>query len=139
MADYISREAAIERFCNVYCGCSPEECGFKIQQDGAEECAAVRALKETPAADVRPVVHGEWRNAHPSSPMLDGGGPPYCSVCGKEAPLRSVEVNQWKLERGSLSGPEVVYKTKCFLSNFCPNCGAEMKPNLDTTKGDNHD
>ena len=86
--------------------------------------------------DVRPVVHGEWKNAHPSSPLLDGGGPPYCSVCGKEAPLRSVEVNQWKLERGILSGPEVVYKTKCFLSNFCPNCGAEMKPNLDTTKGD---
>lgn len=51
-ADYISREAAIERFCNVYCGCSPEECGFKIPQDGAEECAAVRALKEVPAADV---------------------------------------------------------------------------------------
>lgn len=55
--DFISREAVIERFCNVYCGCSPEECGFKIQQDGAEECAAVRALKETPAADVVPV---EW-------------------------------------------------------------------------------
>lgn len=87
----------------------------------------VKYLDEVPAADVRPVVHGEWKNAHPSSPLLDGGGPPYCSVCGKEAPLRSVEVNQWKLERGSLSGPEVVYKTKCFLSNFCPNCGADMR------------
>lgn len=30
MSDYISREAAIERFCNIYCGCSPEECNFKI-------------------------------------------------------------------------------------------------------------
>lgn len=91
------------------------------------------------AAKGRPVVHGEWKNAHPSSPLLDGGGPPYCSVCGKEAPLRSVEVNQWKLERGSLSGPEVVYKTECFLSNFCPSCGADMRgPNLDTTKGESH-
>lgn len=69
-ADCISREAAIERFCNVYCGCSPEECGFKIQQDGAEECAAVRALKETPAADVVEVVRCKDCYAYRRDPEL---------------------------------------------------------------------
>lgn len=94
-------------------------------QDASQDIAS--ALGAIPAADVRPVVHGEWKNAHPSSPMLDGGGPPYCSVCGEEAPMRSVEKNQWKLVGGRISGPEVVYSEETYLSNFCPNCGADMR------------
>ena len=98
MADYISREAAIERFCNVYCGCSPEECGFKIPQDGAEECAAVRALKETPAADVRPVVRGKWK--HDGS---DWKNRFICDQCGYKWFFNAEE------------------------AHFCPNCGADMR------------
>lgn len=100
MADYISREAAIERFCNVYCGCSPEECGFKIQQDGAEECAAVRALKETPAADVRPVA--EISNA--VDEVLDF------------------------LNDNSNCMPYHIYSALFDLvSGICPNCGCAME------------
>lgn len=99
MADYISREVAIERFCNVYCGCSPEECGFKIQQDGAEECAAVRALKETPAADVRPVVRGEWVHEEPNG-ANNFKGCYWCDQCHQP----------------------IAHK-----KNICPNCGAYMR------------
>lgn len=130
MADYISREDAKAFIHDRAIEMALNNVGFKADASDILEHISQRSkdwIDEVPAADVRPVVHGEWRNAHPSSPLLDGGGPPYCSVCGKEAPLRSVEVNQWKLERGSLSGPEVVYKTKCFLSNFCPNCGADCR------------
>ena len=127
--EYISKDSAL--------ACFSDWIDRYGHEHTADEMVEYQRIEDLPAADVRPVVNGKWMNAHPSSPMFDGGGPPYCSVCGKEAPLRSVEVNQWKLERGSLSGPEVVHKTKCFLSNFCPNCGADMREsNLDTTKGD---
>ena len=107
MADFISREAAIERFCNVYCGCSPEECGFKIPQDGAEECAAVRALKETPAADVRPVVQGAWERPKGSTPR---SWIFVCSKCGDRAYF-----------------PVPKYFPKGCGYSFCPNCGADMR------------
>lgn len=88
--------------------------------------AAIRVLEQLGPADVRPVVRGKWINAHPSSPIFDGGGPPYCSVCKKEVALRSVEIKKWKLERGHISDPEIVYTQRYFFSNFCPNCGAYM-------------
>lgn len=66
-----------------------------------------RAIDEIPAADVRPVVRGEWW------PAKDGYyGHVMCSVC---------------------------HKIESHITDFCPNCGADMRPNLDTTKGDNHD
>ena len=52
MKKYISLDAAIERLCTVHCACSPEECSFKIPQDGDGYCDLVRTLKEIPAADV---------------------------------------------------------------------------------------
>ena len=120
VTDCISREAA---------GNGIYSCPTKTDADGyiwVRTKDVAHMIDEIPAADVRPVVRGKWKNVHPSSPMLDAGGPPYCSVCGKAVPLRPVVKNQWKLERGHISGPEVVYSTENFFSNFCPNCGADM-------------
>lgn len=72
-------------------------------------CYRIYRLKAIPAAaDVRPVVHGEWL------PAKDGYyGHVMCSAC---------------------------HKIESHETDFCPNCGADMrKPNLNTTKGDNHD
>ena len=41
----------------------------------------IKALNEVPAADVAPVVHGEW---------LHKNGEMYCSVCGSEALMDEV-------------------------------------------------
>lgn len=59
------------------------------------------------------------------------------------ADVRTVVRGKWKKRRFS----ELAFGYECAVchttwdapTNFCPNCGAEMKPNLDTTKGDNHD
>lgn len=68
-------------------------------------------LDEVPAADVRPVVKAHWIYHE------DDYGDYYeCSHCHDEY---------------------VVYEgDMCW--RYCPTCGAEMEPNLDTTKGENH-
>ena len=54
-----------------------------------------------PAADVRPVVRGEFVRCG------DGKGVPYmCSHCGRTTPANMVEI--WGV-------------------NYCPNCGADMR------------
>ena len=95
---YISMEAAIERLCNIYCGCSPEECAFKILQDGAVGCTVVRALKDTPSADVWPALRAYWEEVDILTHK--------CSHCENEAHLDEF-------------GEEL-------LTEYCPECGAKM-------------
>lgn len=120
MDDYISREAALEQFKQLHG--SENDLVNIYNADWI-----VSFIESLPSADVRPLVRGEWKNAHPSSPMHDGGGRPYCSACGKEAPLRSVEIIKRKLVGGRISVPEVVYSEETYFSDFCPNCGADMR------------
>ena len=56
-----------------------------------------RRLAYIPAADVRPVVRGKWR---PYSPLTDTYE---CDKCGYQV----IDEN--------------------FRTNFCPNCGADMR------------
>lgn len=56
-------------------------------------------LYRIPAADVRPVVHGKWKNVKTGY---------ICTNCKKHP--------------GTMHG-----KQGAFLSNFCPNCGADMR------------
>jgi hypothetical protein len=113
--DCISREAAIAYIKDNQCkGCSDIGlCG---------NCAVLTALKlleNVPSADARPVVRGKWirGNENRTSPIKDSYT---CSVCGE------------KTLSGFCGNPA--------KTNFCPNCGADMRePNLDTTKGENHD
>ena len=51
MADYIDREQVIENF--------RSRCVFG-RQDCIKVCHDVRHIKAIPAADVKPVVRGEW-------------------------------------------------------------------------------
>lgn len=57
-------------------------------------------LSRRPAADVAPVVHGEWKNVVHA--VVDSTG--YCSRCGKQA----------------------VWRTRNKPYIICPNCGAKM-------------
>ena len=85
MSEYISRSTAKEHLLKEY---------PLLQKERLEQ-----AIASIPAADVRPVVHGEWIDEYPNIPndprMI-------CSVCGKEAMPLSTE-------------------------HFCPNCGAQME------------
>ena len=91
--EYIERKAAIKAVCNSMTHiCRLDDCG--------KGCQEVSAIISIPAADVRPVVHGEWKDAMQSchdSPHVK------CSVCGE-------------------------YYWRYFKKfNFCPNCGAMME------------
>lgn len=116
MDDYISRQAAINIVCHDDC----EDC-----PDGG--CDMYRRMKRLPAADVVEVVRCKdckyWGSTLTYIDLLEARHDPYTDgVCD-------------------------LYDCDGFQPNdFCSkavrrdNCGADMRePNLDTTKGDNHD
>lgn len=69
----------------------------------AHEIANV--IKYAPTVDAVPVVRGEWKI----------GSKPRCSVCGKAA-LREYDRDDW---------------LSYVPSNFCPNCGADMRKKVE--------
>jgi hypothetical protein len=97
MAEYINREAAIK---------AVEKADYTAISSDADDCKAdyLREIIESvPAADVVPVVHGEWLLRH------EGHGHYWeCSVCHKNP---------------------CIYVTKD--TNYCPNCGAKMDGGTD--------
>lgn len=97
MGNYISVEEAVKHLR-----------GGAMEKYPASFCmgllAAAGELKELPAADVRPVVRGEWK--------------PHYTV--------SRGIKKQDGYDGSCCGRWVKVKTK-----FCPNCGADMKGGQD--------
>ena len=113
VTDYISREAAIEKITALI----NKSGKYTAYESGADDACYI-VEHEISAADVRPVVMGEWIDIRPINQstferIAIKGAYNKCSLCGR----------------------------LCFFEeNFCPNCGADMRgPNLDTTKGDSHD
>ena len=72
MAEYIEREAALNRLCQ-------ENCGHDFVEGKCHNCYTGSFLTYTPAADVAPVVHGRWIPCEPDSDVRF-----YCSECGTE-------------------------------------------------------
>lgn len=54
MADYISRETAIEALCD---DCRGDKCKIR------DICTAIKKFRSIPPADVRPVVRASWEDA----------------------------------------------------------------------------
>ena len=96
MADYISREAAIEKIrvagCTDCGGSSGGVCGFCDFEN------AVRLVNGLPAADGEPVRHGRWEP-----------GNPICPVCGEDK-FKGLDADIWS----------------DWNPAYCPNCGAKM-------------
>ena len=66
-------------------------------------------INKIPAADVRPVKKGRW--------IKDSDGLDICSECEEVA-----------LQRVFIKLPEKIVDLQMRRSNFCPNCGADMRP-----------
>mgnify|MGYP005889750933 CR=1 FL=1 len=96
MSEYITRERALE-ILNDIGGCGAEPGSYMADWDEAIN-AAYEAIQDEPAADVAPVVHGEWIT-------IDGIS--RCSECGY-IPAYDSAIDD------------------LFYSPFCPNCGAKM-------------
>ena len=94
MPDYIDREAA----------------NLALAEKGFDWDKAKQALASVPAADVVPVVCGEWVHPHwkNSNYCYD------CSVCGSEAMHQEYKWSDKK------------------IYPICPWCGAKMRENNET-------
>ena len=97
MAEYIDREAALKRFEEI------KQSGISLKD--AIYIDGVMAVIETlPAADVAPVVRGEWVDT-------PNGTETICSYCKAD----------WN-----------VFDNDTYRFNYCPNCGAKMEYEEDT-------
>ena len=106
MAEYIDREALLKNFC----GFDLTKCvkyGNKTKEQIARSYGTLMmyeiadVIEDAPAADVAPVVHGEWILKH-----VGAGHYWECSSCHKNP---------------------CIYVTE--NTKFCPNCGAKMDGN----------
>jgi len=68
-------------------------------------------IEDFPAADVRPVVRGKWKDSVDKLDMLAGRHEYHCSCCGKMAHY-------------FVGGTEDWFDTH--EPNFCSHCGARM-------------
>lgn len=117
MAEYIEKQVAIKELCETY------EHEYLTASGAFDEYATrivPNVLRNLPPADVRPVVRGQWKFA--TNPMLhDGPGPScWCSEC-KKPPID--KKNVWYHLDGTFAREGEGF----VLSDFCPNCGADMR------------
>lgn len=91
MAEYIERNAAIRALTLHDC----DSAGAKI------------AIRNLPASDVAPVVHGRWAKR-----KVNGVNYRFCPVCDEYRPA----LNEFG---------------KAAKTNYCPNCGAKMNIDKD--------
>lgn len=103
MDDCISREIAIDNLC--------EDC---FMQNCSHDCDVVKILRTVPATNVRPVVHGEWEPpaalipvAYDIAGVITWASEMRCSKCGFLTKVIEGKISQY---------------------NFCPSCGADMRP-----------
>ena len=104
MAEYIEREALLDRM-NDYCVRNCHDTTYCISCFMTD---AKEIVDSQDAKAVRPVVHGRWEKATGMMP------PEYCGlhICS---------------ECGHYAGRKPPYGGKEFLSDYCPNCGADMR------------
>ena len=101
MAEYINRDEFIKSQCHSCDGyCDVIECDC-LNCKHECRCDTIADLLDYPAADVRPVVRGEWEEEDSASNRWSFR----CSVCGEGG-------------RG-------------YKFNFCSNCGADMREEND--------
>lgn len=99
MGDYISRDMAIARLTKV-----------EVTNRLATMTDAKREIAEMPAADVAPVVHGEWE-----------------AVDWREYDANDCEVICYPKDGIACTHCRYVFKKDAlWKKNFCPNCGAQM-------------
>ena len=107
MGDYISRDMAIARLTKV-----------EVTNRLATMTDAKRVIAEMPAADVAPVVHGEWE-----------------AVDWREYDANSCEVICYPKDGIACTHCRYVFKKDAlWKKNFCPNCGAKMDGGVDNAK-----
>jgi hypothetical protein len=105
MAAYISRDSILEKLKAKFC----DYCPLLDCDTNCKLHYLLDAVKEEPAADVRPVVRGIWQETEEPMGWTDVSCA-CCSACVESFVLGEYEFSDF---------------TEIF--NFCPNCGADMR------------
>lgn len=100
IAEYLDRGSLVARM-EYYKEHTAEESGEHYAYS-----VALREIRNAPAADVAPVVHGKW--IEQEDPMLDFYYT--CSVCKEDFYIETTGYTEKDM----------------FLYTYCPNCGAKM-------------
>ena len=109
MSEYIEREALLKHAISLN---NPHELG--------ENVVPVSDIEAAPAADVAPVVHGEWReDTDPADGDLR------CTHCGIAWP----KCVQKQIEEQGIWTLQTLFK-------YCPNCGAKMDKEAENERND---
>ena len=121
MTEYIKRETVMAHL--QECEGTPPEIAYTFPIYKALE----RFVEEIPAADVAPVVHGRWMyEAHNERVNCRWDVTAECSECCDEKKEIWAGffpgVPDWLARDVALDSAMSVQ-----LSNFCPNCGADMR------------
>lgn len=103
MADYIKREDVLE-FSRIFVDQVWETGGYR---NCTTIAVPVEKIEEIPSADVVEVRHGKWEVGLCYNHYLKGALESKCSICGS---WNLFDFNGYNCE-----------------SNFCPNCGADMR------------
>lgn len=117
MDDYIKREDAVNAL-NELC---EQICPYSKLQRGAMcgACTLGSAFDviedEIPAADVRENVRGEWQNV-----VVRNKGDDVWQAIESVASMQCQKCKRWHNE-------VYLYGNPTEMSNFCPNCGADMR------------
>ena len=101
-AEYLDRSSLVARM-KYYEEHTTEESGEHYAYS-----VALREIRNAPAADVAPVVHGQW-----ASEAKGGVYGPVCSVCGYYIP----GIRAWN-------------------APYCPKCGARMDGTTERSKNE---
>ena len=97
MDEFVSKEAVLEILCK---NCT-ENCTGGTPYRCYIPCAEWKLIQALPAADVKPVVRGEWISVPHKRARI-------CSHCECDEPYKFAE-------------------NDADVYNFCPNCGADMR------------
>ncbi len=111
MKEYIEKEAAIKdaEFIRTYLNDLHDGGWLEITNvDWRVLTDMIDDVEDIPPANVKPVVRGEW---------IDGGWE------GDKAFQIDGRGNCWHVSKCSVCG----FKKKGAKSNYCPNCGADMR------------
>lgn len=90
MAEFIDRKALLDELCRDNCE--------RTYDSTCHNCRMTETIADFPAADVAPVVHGEWIDSPDGTATI-------CSYCKAD----------WN-----------VFDNDTYRFNYCPNCGAKM-------------
>ena len=109
MTDYISREAAIESFRKNLDG------GYVLTDDAQ----TTHILQSLPAADVRPVLRGNWEDVE-------------VQYIADKTTLPFERISSMRCNRCNRYHTEIFYYgNPTEMAHFCPNCGADMREEQD--------